>query len=133
MRQMHMEVKRRNAAEPATRIQVSDRVERNQLCRSLDRGRAKAPAVFYWHTEALHERSCVRAEALLSGNQWIAMMRVLHGALLQIGGVADVMVRSQDETGSFAAQKVPDCLDLFRRGFLFGEHMIQAECHECVV
>ena len=60
------------------------------------------------------------------------MMSVLHGALLQIGGAADVMVRSKDETGSFATQKMPQRLDLFRRGLLFGDHVIQAEDHECV-
>jgi hypothetical protein len=40
------------------------------------------------------------------------------------------MVRSKDEAGSFAAEKAPDRLDLFRRGLLFGENVIQAEDHE---
>ena len=59
-------------------------------------------------------------------------MRVLHGALLQIGGTADIMVRSKDETSAFTAEKMPDCIDFFRGGLLFGEHVIQAEDHERV-
>src|SRR5580704_19539909 len=118
MRQMHMEVEGGNTGEPTPGIQIPGRVERNEPGRSLNCGGAKAPTVFDWHTEPLDERSRVPAEALLSGNQRIAMMRVLHGALLQIGGVADVMVRSKDETGSFAAEKMPDCLYLFLRGLL---------------
>src|SRR5580692_6864908 len=120
MRQMHMEVERRNAGEPPPGIQIPRRVERNEPGRSLNRGGAKAPTVFDRHTKPLDERSCVPSEALLSRNERIAMMRILHGALLQIGGIADVMVRSKDETGSFAAEKMPDCLYLFLRGLLFG-------------
>ena len=109
-----------------------DGVERNQPVRARNRGRAEAPAVFDRHAEPLHERSRVLAEALLPRNQRIAVMRVLHGALLQIGGTADVVVRSNDETGSFTAQKLPDRLDLFRRGLLFGDQVIQAEDHQRV-
>ena len=59
-------------------------------------------------------------------------MGVLQGTLLQIGGTAHIMVRSNDETGSFAAQKLPERLDLCGRGLLFGEQVIQAEDHQRV-
>ena len=59
-------------------------------------------------------------------------MGVFHCSLLQVGGTAHIVVRSKDETGSFTAEKLPDRLDLFGRGLLFGEQVIQAEDHQCV-
>src|SRR5882757_6479062 len=104
---MHMEVEGRNVVQPSSGVQIPGRVERNEPFRSLNRGRAEAPTVFDRHTEPLHKRSRIPAEALLPGNQAITMMRVLLGALLQIGRTADVMVGSKNEAGSFTAEKIP--------------------------
>ena len=86
VRQMHMEVEGRNAGEPSSRVQILDRGERNKPVRPWNRGRAETLTVFDRNAESLDERSRVPAEALLPGNQGIAVVRVLHGALFQIGG-----------------------------------------------
>ena len=69
------------------------------------------------------------SEALLAGHQRIAVVVVLHVPDLGIVGHADLVVRAQDQTGPFTPQELPDGLDLFRRGRLPGDHVIQPE-HE---
>ena len=56
-------------------------------------------------------------------------MVVLHVPDLGIVRHADLVVRAQDQTGPFTPQELPDGLDLFRRGLLLGDHVIQSK-HE---
>ena len=42
------------------------------------------------------------------------------------------MVRTKDQAGAFACEKVPHRFNLVRRRFLLGDHMVQAEHHHGV-
>ena len=98
----------------------------------LHHGGAKPVAIFDGNAEAFHHGTRVLAEALLPGHERIAVMSVLHGALVQIGGDTDVMVGTDDEAGAFALEKPPHGLYLFRGRLLLSDHVIEAKDHECV-
>src|SRR5512146_3004747 len=42
------------------------------------------------------------------------------------------MMRPQDQASSFPGEKLADCLDFLRCGFLLSDHMIQTEYHQRV-
>ena len=58
-------------------------------------------------------------------DEGIAVVRVLHGASVQIGGDAHVVMRSKHETRSVSGEPVADSLYFLRRRFLFGEQVIE--------
>ena len=97
-----------------------------------DRGRPQTIPILDWHAEALHERARVLAEALLSRNERIAVVGVFHRALVQVVGDAHVVMRAEDEARAFALEELAHRLDLLRSGFLFGDHVIEAEHHQRV-
>ena len=78
MRQVLVEIEGRNVREPTMQIEVAHGRQRCNLIGTLDNRWAKSPSVLHRHSEALHERSGVQAEALLARDQWIAVMGVLH-------------------------------------------------------
>ena len=96
---------------------------------SLDDRGAETVAILDGHAESLHQGARVPAEALLARHQRIAVVVVLHVAHLQIVRRADVVVGPEDQAGPFAAEKLPDRLDFFRRGLLLRDHMVETE-HE---
>src|SRR5262249_22456072 len=40
------------------------------------------------------------------------------------------MVWTENETSSFASEKLPNCFDFLRPSFLIGDHMVQPEHHD---
>src|SRR3982751_6681280 len=60
------------------------------------------------------------------------MMGIFHRALIEVGGNADVVMWAENETGACTLQELPDCLNFLRRGFLLGNHVIQAKDHKRV-
>src|SRR5207342_3669673 len=85
-----------------------------------------------WYTESLHEGSRILAEALLPGNEGIAVMLVFHLPLEHVGRNADVVMRAKNEARPLALEKLADRFDLCRIGLLLGDHVIEAEHHERV-
>ena len=59
-------------------------------------------------------------------------MRVLHRALLQSARTPTSWCGPRMRQVPSRREKLPQRLDLFRRGFLFGDHVIQAEDHQRV-
>src|SRR5215471_17743473 len=59
-------------------------------------------------------------------------MVVLHVAHLQILGNTHVMVWTEDETSSFAPEKLPNCFDFLRLCILIRDHMVQPEHHDSI-
>jgi len=137
MRQMHVEVEIADPGEPAASVQVPHYSQRCTARRgrpgfplslvSNRRGdrRPQAPAVLHRNSEPLHEGTRVPAEALLR----IAVMAVLQVALLHVVGLPHVVMRANDEAGSFAPEELPNRLDLLGGGHLLGDVVVQAE-HE---
>ena len=128
-----MEVEGRDVLQPAAGVEVVAHALSGAIWfGALHHGGAKPIAIFDGNAEAFHHGTRVFAEALLPGNERIAVVGVLHCALFQIGRDADVMVGTDDEAGSFALEKLPNGFDLFRGCFLLSDHVIEAEDHECV-
>src|SRR5215471_7625049 len=94
MRQVEMEVERRDAIEKPELVQISVGGQRRDFFRAFNQCRPKTVLVDDRYLERLHQRARVLAESLLSRNQRIPMMFVFHLALLQIAGEADVVMRS---------------------------------------
>src|SRR5215212_3121761 len=117
----------RYTVQPATRIQVTIGGQRRNARCPGDHARTQSIPVFDRHPKPRHERARVLAEALLPRNEGIAVVRVLHGASLEIGGDADVVVRPKHETRSLASQPVANRLDFLARRFLFGEQVIESK------
>ena len=72
------------------------------------------------------------AESLLARDERVAVVVVLHVALLQVVRGADVVVRPENDARSLASEERAQRLDLLGRGLLFGDHMVEPEDHQRV-
>src|SRR5262252_5457513 len=97
-----MEVERFDAYQPTMGVEVHVLSQRCNLCCSLDNRGAQPPAILDGHTKSFHQRTCVLAEPLLPRNERVAVMGELHRARLHVGRSPNIMMRSQNEAGSFA-------------------------------
>jgi len=75
----------------------------------------------------------VLAKALLTGNQGVSVVRILHFTFIQVR----VTPRRRDvgqESGTFlrGVRELPDCLDFLLAGFLFGDHVVETKHHQRV-
>jgi hypothetical protein len=77
---------------PATSVDIIERREGGRLSGTWTCFWPESVLILYGHSESLHKRACVLAEALLLGNQRIAVMSVFHIALLQIALGTDIMM-----------------------------------------
>src|ERR1700756_1460499 len=102
---MRMKVEGSDAGEPAAGVKVSKGVQGSNLICVLDGCGAQSVAILNGHAQALHHGERVATEALLPRHERVAVVGVLHGALLKVGGDADVVMRTEDETGTFASEK----------------------------
>ena len=100
---------------------------------ALDGCGPQTPTILDGNVETLHERARVFAEALLAGNQRIAVVCVLHGAF--VGGHRE---KPTSWCGPSIRQvpsrfrKFSKCLDLLWGGLLLGDHMVETEDHQRV-
>ncbi len=132
VRQMRMEVEGLHAFEPAASIEVAALDQRLKLSGSLDGGRTQSVLIVNRHTQPLHQRPGVLAEPLLTGHERVAVVRVFHGALLEIVRHADIVVRTENQARAFALEPLAHRFD-FRRGrLLLGDQVIEAEHHQRV-
>src|SRR6476620_3144599 len=106
MRQVRVEIERGYAFQPAARVEVAHCIERRDLTGFLDRGRTQAVAVFDGNAETLHQGACVATEPLLARHQLVAMVLVFHLTLVHVRRRADIMMRPDDQTGSFPRQEL---------------------------
>src|SRR3954469_6702610 len=106
--QMRVKVERLNPFEPAPRVKVVALMQRLQLPRARDGGRAQAVLIVNGYAQALHQRPRVLAETLLPRNQRVAVVRVFHSPFLEILRHADVVVRADDQTSAFALEPLAD-------------------------
>ena len=88
--------------------------------------------IHHGHVKPAHERAGVLAEALLAGDELVAVVAVFHLALLHVAREADVVVRREDQAGAFPLEPLPDRLDLALPGFLLGYEMVQTKDHQGV-
>ena len=79
-----MQAQRRHVFEQALRVNVAERVQRRDVLRVFDHRGAQAPFVPHGDAEALHQRACVLAEALLARDERIAVVAVFHLPLLEV-------------------------------------------------
>ena len=113
-------------------VEVADGGQRRDVLGAFDDGGSQPPNVVHGHVECLHQRAGVLAEALLARDQAVAVVFVLHLALGEIVGEADVVVGRQQQAGAFAFEPLGDRGDLFGGGFLLAEQMVETEHHERV-
>ena len=114
MRQVHVEVEGCNPIEQATGIEICHNGQRSDLPGSRVPQRPETVTILDGYTESFHQGTRIQAEALLAGNQSVAVVAVLLLALREIARASDVMVRAEDQTGPLARQELPDGLDLGR-------------------
>src|SRR6187549_2837039 len=112
VRQVQVEVERGDALEEPELVEVLVEVERRDLVRAFHDGRSKTELIQHGHVERLHQRSRVLAEALLAWYELVTVMAVLHLTLLQIGGEADVVVRTDQQARVLSLQPLSDGRDL---------------------
>ena len=127
-----MEVEGRHAVEQPERVQVLGDRQRRDLLGALDQRRTESELIHHRNVEPFHQGAGVLAEALLAGDELVAMVSILHLALLQVGREADVVVRGQQQTRAFTLEPVADRGDLVRRRFLLRDQMVEAEHHQGV-
>src|SRR5882762_10201866 len=92
--QMHVEVEVGDSVEPPADVQVAIRREWGDPVRSPKRRGTETVLVLDGDPQPFHQIARVPSEALLPRYQRIAVMKVLHVALLQITRGAYVMVWS---------------------------------------
>ena len=122
-----MEVEGRDPVEQPQLVHVLIDRERRDLLGAFDHGGPQPELIHDRHVERLHQRPGVLAEALLPRHQLVAVVLVLHLALLHVGGEADVVVRADQQAGVVPLEPLPDGRDLLRRGLLLGDEMVQPE------
>jgi hypothetical protein len=66
------------------------------LTGSVGDRRPEAELIEYGHFEPCHQRPRVLAEALLARHKFVAVVLVLHLALLHVAGEADIVMRRQE-------------------------------------
>jgi hypothetical protein len=69
----------------------------------------------------------IQAEALLSGDQWIAVMRIFHGTNLDAVVRTDIMMRADHESCARSLEEITHSLDFGVAGRLARHVMIEAE------
>ena len=106
--------------------------QRLELSGSLDGGRTQPELIVHGHSEPLHQRPRVLAESLLARHELVAVVRVFHGALLEIVREADIVVRTENQARAFPLEPLADGVDFLRRGLLLGDQVIEAEHHQRV-
>src|SRR5262249_35428639 len=89
MRQVEMEVERRDAIEEPELVQIPVGGQRGDFLGAFDQCWPKAVLVDDRYLERFHQRPRVLAESLLSRHQWIPMVPVFHLALLHVAGKTD--------------------------------------------
>ena len=60
------------------------------------------------------------------------MVEVFHLALLEVVGETDIVVRREQQAGSFALEPLADGRDFFWRGLLLGKEVVESKHHERV-
>ena len=111
VRQVLVETEIRDAVQPATFVGVPVCRERGDRPGSLHDSRAKPIPVFDRHAETLHQGTCVFSKSLLPGNKRIAVMRVLHRPLIEVGGDTHVVMRADDQDGSLSSEPSANRVD----------------------
>ena len=124
VRQVRVEIERGDVLEQPELVEVTEGRERRDLLRAFDDRRAESPFVDDGDVERLHQRAGVLAEALLARHERVAVMEVLHLALLQVVGEADIVVRRKQQAGAFALEPLADRRDFLRRRLLLGREMV---------
>src|SRR5882762_4210445 len=79
-----VEAEVRHPLEPATRVEIALNSQRCDPGCSWNYTRPQSVPILHRYAKPRHQRTCVLAEALLPGHEGIAMMGILHGALVQI-------------------------------------------------
>ena len=132
MRQMRVEVERRNVPQKAEAVEIVVRREwSNFVCAFHERG-PKAVGVVHRNAKPLHQRARVLPEPLLTRHERVAVMQIFHLSLLHVAGEADIMMGCKEEAGAVPLQPFADRRDLLRRRLLFGENMVEPEHHQGV-
>ena len=129
MRKVLMEIECSNSIEPATKIKVAHSGNWSKLVCARQHRRSQAKPVLNRYAETLHQGTGIFPKTLLTRDQWVAMMGVLHLALIEVRGHAHVVMRRQQKATSLSRQKFLDCFDFFARRLLLGDHMVQAKDH----
>ena len=86
--------------------------QRRDLVVPFTTRRPQPELVVHRHSERLHQRARVLAEALLARHERVAVMRVLHLALLQVVGEADVVVRRRAAGRCLRARATRGCASI---------------------
>ena len=64
-------------------------------------------------------------EALLARHKRVAVVEILHLALLKIVSETNVVMRSEEKAGALAFEPLANRCDFLRGGFLFGKQVIE--------
>ena len=83
VRQMRMEIERRDVLEQAQLVDVPKGGQRRDLLGAFDDRRPQTLLVVHRDVERLHQRAGVLAEALLARHERVAVVEVFHLALLR--------------------------------------------------
>ena len=130
--QMQMEVERGHSIQQTQFVEILVDGQGCDLVASLYDGRPEPELIKYGHFESFHQRSRVLTEALLARHEFVAVMLILHLALLHVTGEAHVMVRREEQARAFPVEPLPDRVDFSRLGLLLGHEVIQTEHHQRV-
>ena len=84
VRQVQMEVERGHSIQQTQLVEVLVDGQGRDLIGPLHDGRPEPELVEHGHVESLHQRARVLAEALLARHELVAVMLVLHLALLHV-------------------------------------------------
>ena len=124
MRQVRMEIQRRNVVEESQLVDVPEGRKRRDLIRVCDQRRTESVDIVHRNIQRLHQRASILPKALLAGHQRVAVMEVFHLPLLQIACEADVVMRCEQQAGPFALEPMANGGDFLRCGLLFGKKVV---------
>jgi hypothetical protein len=95
VRQVQMEIQRRNTVEQSQLVKVPESGKRRYLLRAFDQRRTEFVGIVHRNVERSHQRAGVLPEALLARHEPITVVEVLHLPLLHVAGEADVVMRRE--------------------------------------
>ena len=132
VRQVHVKVEGRNSVEPTFRIKITGYRQRSQLFSFWISLRTKAVTVLHWNPKPIDHRTCVLPKALLTRHQGIAVMALFNVTHFWIVRDPNFMVRTENQTGAFALQKILKSFNLCPRGLLPGDRVVQTKYQQRV-
>ena len=106
-----MEIQCRNVFEKSQLFNVPESSKRRDLLRAFHLRWSESVGIVHRNIERLHQRASILPKALLARYEPVTVMDVFHLSLLNVAGEADIVMRREQQTGTFALEPLANSSD----------------------